>query len=1058
MIKPGHRTPSARVILVALALLIVASMVMMVRSNYRWDLTLREGLIVLDRLSESRRAATAAELHVERLLSGDASSTQDLVMANLARAQEASRSLLEGSGQLAGFTMHGAPTLSSRDAAAAYAAELEKLGDAIRSRMSKPATTTGLELRLHYRAVEEAAAALESVLLGAVATQRKVLHRLDALNIALIGLLTLFLYYILARTERLRACALEELVASESRLRAFVSGMPGVSFLLDAEGRYLGVFGNDKDLLLEPADAIMRRRITDVLPADAAEGCLRIISETLSSRRTTAYAYQLTIDGRERCFDARIAPVGDTESVIWLAWDVTEQRHADQRVRELSRLYGFLSHVARASMHTTARDALLERVCDAALRLGGFRRAWFDACGDIDAGGVGTSTRAANSVINADLIDAWSRGEVVCVTGLRDGAKPPVWAAGGAAEGMTAVASVPLRCGSRLIGVLHLASDSLDLDRAEEVELLKVIGEDISFALTRFELDAQHANQTGRIKLLAAALESSRDGIMITDLEGRIVSVNRAFTELSGYAEAEVVGQTPRLLRSGMHSTDFYQAMWDALKGEGCWQGEIWNQSRNGTMRPQFLSISTVPGTSGTAEYFVSVLTDLTSLKQAEDRLDSLTHFDPLTELPNRLLIRARLEHSLTIARQTGDGVAVLFIDLDHFQAVNDGLGHSIGDELLVGVAQRLQAHLRRQDILGRQSGDEFVFILHGIDGVEGAGEIAQQLIRAFAKPFYLPSAGEIFAQISIGVAVHPGNDSGASELLRNAESAVHQAKRSGRGTWCAYAPDFTSAASSRISLESRMRRALRDELFELHYQPLVNLANGAIIGAEALVRLRPDGGRPLGPAEFIPLLEDTGLIRPFGEWVQRQACRQGRQWLDEGRDFGILAVNLSAAEIRGGRVEAQLRRVLAETGLPPERLELEVTESGLMSRGSQVAEFLGSLKALGVQLAIDDFGTGYSSLSYLRSFPVDKLKIDRSFIRYIPHETGDMQLVATIVAMAKGLGLRVLAEGVETEAQRLFLERLGCDFWQGYLCSPPLSAADFATTFLRPAVVANQP
>jgi len=1053
MTRHPNQFPGTAPLLVALTLFACITMALMTWSNFRSDQTLREGLIALDRLSESRRAATAAELHLERILNGDPSSTRGLLIASLARAREAGHGLVKGDGKLADFAVTQGSTVRIDAAAIAYGDKLETMAGAIRQRLANPRSITQLELRMHYRAVEQAASEVESILLREIAARRSALHRLDALNIALVGLLTLVLFALLARTERRRACALEELSKRESHLRAFVSAMPGVSFLLDAEGQYLGVFGSDTELLLQPATAILQRKIMDILPADAADGCLSVVRGTLSSRRTTAYEYRLTIDGSERWFDARVAPIGNTDSVIWLAWDVTERHGAEQRVRELSRLYGFLSHVNQASMHATTREMLFERVCDAALRFGGFRRAWIEAFDN-----VGITTRKADTkatvpdsvdLRNGDPIDAWSRGEVVYITGFRDGDIAPDWAVGDLTGGMSACAGIPLRCDKELIGVLHLASDVLDLKRSEEVDLLREIGGDISLALTRLNIVAKHAAQATRIHLLAAAFESSRDGIIITDLDTRIVSANRAFSNLTGYDEVEAVGHPLSLLRSDMHPVEFYRQMHDALAREGHWQGEIWNQSKSGKVLPHFLSISTVTGDNGKAEHYVTVLTDLTRLKQAENRLDALTHFDPLTDLPNRLLIRARLEQSLAVAQQGGRRLAVLFIDIDHFQTINDGLGHAVGDELLVAVAQRLQAQMRSHDILGRQSGDEFVVVLHVLEDVSGADEFVRQLIEVFSAPFCLPTVGELFVQVSIGVAVNPEQGSHAAELIRNAESAMHEAKRSGRATWRTYVPGFTSAANSRLALEARLRRALRQGLFELHYQPLVNLEDGKVIGAEALVRLPRDGGSDVGPSEFIPLLEDTGLILPLGAWVQREVCRQGRQWLDEGKAIEVLAVNLSAAEIRSGHVQEQLRDILAETGFPPERLELEVTESGLMSRGSQAVEFLRSLKSLGIKLALDDFGTGYSSLAYLRRFPVDKLKIDRSFIRYIPDETGDMQLVATIVAMARGLGLRVLAEGVETEAQRLFLRKLGCDLWQGYLCSPPLPAAAFADRFL---------
>ena len=552
-----------------------------------------------------------------------------------------------------------------------------------------------------------------------------------------------------------------------------------------------------------------------------------------------------------------------------------------------------------------------------------------------------------------------------------------------------------------------------------------------------------------RIRLHARALEGTRDGVMVTDAAERILSVNRAFLNITGYTEDALIGASSHVLRSGHHDAAFYRAMRAALVRDGHWQGEVWCRLRNGEMCPQWVSVSAVDDDDGRTSHYVAVFTDMSQVHQFEARVEHLAQYDPLTDLPNRLLIGHRLAHSIEAARRDGTGVAVLFIDLDRFKHINDALGHDCGDLLLTEVARRLQGRIRREDTLGRYGADEFVLLIEQVHDASEAATVARDILAMFNEPFALSNGEVLYAKASIGISVYPGDGETAAELLRDADAAMDRAKRDGRSIFRYYSEDLTRAANTRLALESRLRRALDEGGFRMHYQPLVCLRTGRVLGAEALVRLTVTDGPPIGPGEFIPVMEDNGMIVELGRWVQREVCRQGKAWLDAGYQFDLLAVNLSPEEVRRGGVVEQLRDVLAETGFPPERFEIEITESGLMQRGEDAVEFMHQLKSLGIRLAIDDFGTGYSSLSYLKRFPVNKLKIDRSFIMALPQDQSDAQLTTTIIELARNLGLRVLAEGVETAEQQRFLAARGCDVYQGYLCSPPVPPERFEQAFL---------
>ncbi|WP_350113524.1 EAL domain-containing protein [Nitrosomonas sp.] len=560
-------------------------------------------------------------------------------------------------------------------------------------------------------------------------------------------------------------------------------------------------------------------------------------------------------------------------------------------------------------------------------------------------------------------------------------------------------------------------------------------------SITAVAVQKVYAAET--LKQAAAVFESSREGIVITDLEPRILAINRAYTEITGYSEAQVLGKNPKIIKSGHHGKPFYQAMWASLKTVGHWSGEIWNRRRNGEIYPQWLTISTVCNDRDEPCNYVGVFADITQMKQSEAQLAHLAHYDPLTGLPNRLLVQSRLHHAIERAQRHNLRIATLYVDLDRFKNVNDSLGHPIGDELLIMLAARLKKRLREEDTLARLGGDEFLLVLEDIKEPSESASVAQTLIDLLATPFALPSGHEIFINASIGISLFPDDASNVTELIQHADMAMYLAKKEGRSTYRYHTEALSIAANERLVMETRLRHALTAGEFVLHYQPLIDAHSGRAVGVEALVRWQPPGEAIVPPGKFIPIAEETGLIVPLGEWVLRTACAQGRAWIDAGFAPLVMAVNLSVRQFQSENLAEVIQRVLEETKLPAACLELELTESMFMEHAERSIDTLKTLKAPGIQLAIDDFGTGYSSLTYLKRFPIDKLKIDQSFVRGLAHDPNDREIAATIIAMARGLKLSVLAEGVESEQQLAFLRQHGCDYYQGFLFHRPAPAKE---------------
>ncbi len=549
-----------------------------------------------------------------------------------------------------------------------------------------------------------------------------------------------------------------------------------------------------------------------------------------------------------------------------------------------------------------------------------------------------------------------------------------------------------------------------------------------------------------RLRLTAKVFENTQEGVVITDRASHILAVNQAFTQVTGYQEEEVIGRTPGILQSGCHDQAFYDRMWHELDNTGQWKGEIANRRKNGEIYPQWLSISGVRNENNELTHYVGVFSDITEIKQSQEKVKFLAYNDHLTQLPNRLLFTDRLNQRIQRVGKEAVQFAVYFIDLDHFKDVNDSLGHHIGDLLLQEVARQMQAQLRQTDTIARLGGDEFIILVEDIDGAREAACVAEKIACMFEQPFSI-GQHSLYITASIGICLYPMDGNDINTLLRNADAAMYRAKSYGRNRFHFYEEEMTAYALERLELESALRKAIINSELVLFYQPQINLETNQIVGAEALVRWNHPQLGLISPAKFIPIAEETGLIIPLGEWVLNTACKQMQNWKKAGIVLPKIAVNLSVKQLERKDFAKLVETLLIDCELDPACLELEITESVLM-HAQQAFELITTIEALGVYLSVDDFGTGYSSLSYLKRLPVHKLKIDRSFITDIIGHGGNQAIVRAIIGMAKTLGLRTVAEGVENAEQAAFLLSEGCDHAQGYLFSRPIPANDFAAVW----------
>ncbi|MGR8935112.1 MAG: EAL domain-containing protein [Gammaproteobacteria bacterium] len=601
---------------------------------------------------------------------------------------------------------------------------------------------------------------------------------------------------------------------------------------------------------------------------------------------------------------------------------------------------------------------------------------------------------------------------------------------------------VPLLAGGKVHGVLCLYVQAGHNRKPSDLSIIEALGAAIGSLIVRkrAELDLQLADTVFRHNLSC---------LMVTDAETRILNVNPMFLKVTGYRKSELIGKTPAILKSGRQDAAFYTAMWKQLSSDGQWAGEIWNRRKNGEVYPEWLSITGVRDSKGNTSHFVATFIDISVQKEAEARIEQLAYYDALTGLANRTLFHSHLQKVLVQAQRDRDTVVLLFIDLDHFKSVNDTLGHDVGDEMLKDVAMRLVNSVREGDILSRLGGDEFVAILRerpaaANDPVEAARKVVERIIHCLEEPFEYGKQ-RFHCGASIGIAVFPNDGNTSSELMQRADTAMYEAKKAGRSTYRFFSQAMSERIERRMHIEQALRKALEAEKVALFYQPQIDTQSRQMIGAEALLRWQDDELGEIAPAEFVSIAEDCGIIRQLGEWVFTQVCLQRAAWDRKGyTTLPHIALNVSVHQLMNQNFVQRLTDIMAQTGVTPQGIELEITEGGLARYQEETSEVIRALRKLGFKLAIDDFGTDYSSLSRLKSFDVQLLKIDQSFVRDMAVDSDDAAIVRAIIQMGQALGMTVMAEGVETYEQAALLHQYGCSRCQGYYFGKPMHAEAF--------------
>ncbi len=618
----------------------------------------------------------------------------------------------------------------------------------------------------------------------------------------------------------------------------------------------------------------------------------------------------------------------------------------------------------------------------------------------------------------------------------------PAWVTAAKAR---AVLALPLWTQKEVVGVICVAGDHAQVDQPMTLRRLETLAARLGAAFQTLQDQAY-------LKLQSTAMASAANAIFITDAKGRIEWVNRSFITLTGYTEEEVIGRLPSILKSGVQDNDVYAELWESITRGRVWRGEMVEKRKDGRRYVVDQTVTPILDDQGNVTHYVAVHEDVTARKKAEERIRYLSNYDTLTRLPNRVLFRDRLYQAVVQARRNHTGLAVMFIDLDHFNRVNDTLGHASGDQLLMTIASRINASAEEADTVARVGGDEFALIQPNISSADSAAVLARRIADVVRTPVDL-GGQEVRVGANVGIAMYPQDGTDPDNLMKNADMAMYRAIKSEDEDTCFFSSEMNAEAAVRLGIEGDLRRALMDdgsgELF-LNFQLQYGMADGRPVGVETLVRWNHPRLGLIPPGRFIPVAEDSGLIIELGDYVLREALRCYAGWRAAGAPALTMAVNISAVQFKQKGLEERITSLLADTGVPPCDLELELTESMLMQDAQEAVRLLGSLSELGVRLAIDDFGTGYSSLSYLKQFKVDKLKVDQSFVRHLTEDSNDAVIARAIINLGHSLGLEVIAEGVETEAQYDYLKREGCDTVQGYLLARPESADTVLKTLLE--------
>lgn len=740
---------------------------------------------------------------------------------------------------------------------------------------------------------------------------------------------------------------------------------------------------------------------------------------------------------------------GGVQLLVAMLQDITERKHAELEVQKLTRYYVALSQMNEMIVRERDSQSVMDEACKIAETSGKLALVWIGRQDDTTRTIVPLASSGASRAyldelhisVNPDLdigrgptALAYRDGRTAVFNQFQTDRASAPWHALAGRWGLRSTAVCPIRRRGKPWGVMAFYASEVDYFSPDLINLLEKLSVDLGYGLDALQTQAEIAQAQAQLLLNAKMLESSHEGIFITDAQNRFTMVNKAFCEITGYSEEELLGAEPRMLKSGRQDPAFYTALWQTLESTGVWQGEIWDRRKDGGVFPAWLSITRVQ------DQQVAIFTDITARKEYENRIEHIAHHDVLTDLPNRMLLADRIAVAISRAHREKQRIAVVFIDLDRFKLVNDTLGHDVGDLLLKEVARRIVGALRASDTVSRVGGDEFIALLPDVADAEDAARAAAKIIDAVAMPYDL-AGHEVVITTSAGIALYPENGTDGAELSRLADVAMMEAKQTGRNRYRFFSAELGLSAGRRLELENALRGAVERGEISLDYQPQFCLRSGHLAGVEALARWTHPVLGSVPPAEFIPVAETSGLILPIGQWILREACRQMSVWRQQAELQFPISVNVSALQFRQPDYLLQVQSALTATGLPAASLELELTESLLMSNAEAVLDKLRRLDQLGVALAIDDFGTGYSSLSYLRQFPAHRLKIDQSFVRDLPASADAAAIARAIVSLGSTLGMQTIAEGVETAEQAAFLQGIRCDLGQGFSLSYPLSA-----------------
>jgi diguanylate cyclase (GGDEF)-like protein/PAS domain S-box-containing protein len=852
------------------------------------------------------------------------------------------------------------------------------------------------------------------------------------------------------------------LVDERNLLFNVIGNIPDYIFCKNTKGEYLTCNKTFTRFFNDSIENIIGHTDFDFVDAETAQAFWDRDVAVMAQNNTCVNEELITLpDGKQVLLETLKTPLknsdGDLLGVIGISRDITQRKAHEVKISRLSAFYSSLSKINHAIVQINNEKDLFSTVCTITANLQYVELAWIgkpDAVSQLITP-VAVAGAAQEYLTHLDIsIDpnrlegqgptgiAYRESRIVTVNDFQNDSITRHW------QNTSEVYSVwgsscaiPILFNQKPYAVLNVYSHEKDFFDAQVLNLMAELSLDLSFALNSYAHEAARQVAEKKLELTAKVFSQSQEAIIITDKDNNIISANRAFSVVTGYEEQEVLGKNPKLLASGRQDQAFYSTLWDSLQKNKFWQGELWNRHKNGTVYPEWLTISVVLDELGNIAHHIATFSDITQYKLTEQQLEHLAHYDSLTNLPNRLLLKSRVDYELILAERNKNTFALLFIDLDHFKNINDSLGHSIGDQVLIEVGRRLLACVREEDTVARLGGDEFNILLAD-SNVNGAAIVANKILNSLDDPILYQNY-QLYITPSIGISFYPENGDSYETLSQNADTALYQAKEFGRNQYQFFTSIMQQQTQRRMEIESDLRQAISHLELMVYFQPQVKAKTGEIIGAEALLRWKHPVWGMVSPAEFIPVAEECGLILSIGDWVLEQSIAQAKKWHEAGFLLTI-AVNLSLAQFRANALFEKVKQTLENFDLPPQFLELELTESIAMHSAEMAIEITHQLTQLGIKLSIDDFGTGYSSLSYLQRFSLDKLKIDRSFTMKMTENKDSENIVDAIISLAKSLNLKTIAEGVETQQQLEMFKQKECDEIQGYYFSKPIPADEF--------------